>query len=285
MSDGDRQITDITDAARLLYDGPAEEFITRRDALIKKLRAAGFKELALDVKALRKPSVVAAELNRIARAEPEAVEALIAAASSLRAAQDEVLSGGDSDLVEPRRVYRAAIARVASSALRHQVKVQAAIEAAAADPAQHAQLRDGTFAAEPQATVGFGSVSTPVEQPRAQPAKEAATSTATSKPAPTRRQLIAAVKAAEKAFNAAEKRLRAARESADAAAAAATELDEQAESLERQLAKIQRARVKAQTKVVSAQSKLDEVTEAHEAANRGLIGARQVLADRDSAGD
>lgn len=283
MSKGIAEISGVDHAARLLYQAPPEEFVTQRDALVKELRAAGSKDLAVEVKALRKPSVVAAELNRIARAEPEAVAELIDAALALRAAQDEVLSGGHTDLAEPRRAYRAASAQVAGHALQHRVRVQAAIEAAAADLTQHAKLRDGTFATEPEVTIGFEV--TPPGGAQDGTKERAVAPETTRKKAPTRRQLAAAVKAAEKRLDAADARLGTAHEKYESAAAAAAELDQQAASLAAELARVQRAQLKAQTMVTSAQSALDEATNAHDEASRKLISARQLLENAHSPAD
>jgi hypothetical protein len=77
-----------------LYGLPLEEFTPARDALAKELKAAGRKDEAAEVKSLRKPSLAAWALNRVAREHPDAVEGLRAAGAALRQAQDAVLSGG-----------------------------------------------------------------------------------------------------------------------------------------------------------------------------------------------
>lgn len=76
-----------------LYGLPLEEFTPARDALAKELKAAGQKDAAAEVKRLRKPSLAAWALNRVARDDPEAVERLREAGADLRAAQEAVLSG------------------------------------------------------------------------------------------------------------------------------------------------------------------------------------------------
>ena len=50
-----------------LYGGPPDEFIARRDARAKELRKGGDRAAADAVKKLRKPSVSAAAVNRLAR--------------------------------------------------------------------------------------------------------------------------------------------------------------------------------------------------------------------------
>ena len=76
-----------------LYGLPLEEFTPARDALAKELKAAGRKDEAAEVKSLRKPSVAAWALNRVAREHPDAVEGLRAAGAVLREAQDAVCRG------------------------------------------------------------------------------------------------------------------------------------------------------------------------------------------------
>lgn len=117
MESGD---VDLDAAITVVYGGPLEEFVQRRDALAKKLRAAGRREDASAVKALRKPSRTAWVLNRAVQEHPEssgAVERAVAATLEAQA------SGGD---------IRGAIA-----ALRDAVRELAGHAARAADEAQH----------------------------------------------------------------------------------------------------------------------------------------------------
>src|SRR3954452_8793063 len=82
--------------AEELYGAPLEEFIARRDARAKELRKAGDRAAADAVKKLRKPSVSAAAVNRLARSAPDDVSGLLAAGEALRQAQ---LGGGDRDAI------------------------------------------------------------------------------------------------------------------------------------------------------------------------------------------
>jgi len=75
-----------------LYGLPLEEFTPARDALAKELKAAGRKDEAAQVKALRKPSLAAWALNRAARDHPDAIDRLREAGADLRDAQNAVLS-------------------------------------------------------------------------------------------------------------------------------------------------------------------------------------------------
>ncbi len=132
-------MTELTDdpADALYRDDPAD-FVTRRSALAKSLKAAGEAEAAARVAKLRKPPRTAAALGEFARSDPGAVQALLDAAravaealraggTELRAAQSEY-SSVVSNLVE-----RAADAGdVTSDAMRE--RMRATLLAAGADP-------------------------------------------------------------------------------------------------------------------------------------------------------
>src|SRR5207249_1478034 len=75
---------------------PPGEFVARRDARAKELRKAGDRAGADAVKKLRKPSVAAAAVNRLAREAADEVAGLLAAGEALRQAQ---LGGGDREAI------------------------------------------------------------------------------------------------------------------------------------------------------------------------------------------
>jgi hypothetical protein len=99
-----------------LYGLPLEEFTPARDALAKELKAAGQKDEAADVKRLRKPSLAAWALNRVARDHPDAIDQLREAGGDLRAAQDEAMSGDAGRLRDTGRALAAEIDRVSALA-------------------------------------------------------------------------------------------------------------------------------------------------------------------------
>ena len=99
-----------------LYGLPLEEFTPARDALAKELKAAGQKDEAAEVKRLRKPSLAAWALNRVARDHPDAIGRLQEAGIDLRAAQDEALSGDAGRLRDAGRALAEEIDRVATLA-------------------------------------------------------------------------------------------------------------------------------------------------------------------------
>lgn len=70
-----------------LFALPSERFVPERDALAKRLRAAGDKEGAAAVKALRRPTVPAWAVNQLAVRSPDRIRALQEAGAALRSVQ------------------------------------------------------------------------------------------------------------------------------------------------------------------------------------------------------
>ncbi len=83
-----------------LYALPLERFTSERDALAKELAAAGDRDEAARVKALRKPVVAAWAVNVLAREDPGGIRDLLELGGTLRSAHRRAVSGGD---VEPFR--------------------------------------------------------------------------------------------------------------------------------------------------------------------------------------
>jgi hypothetical protein len=59
------------DAVAGLYQLPVAEFVAARDQLVRQLRAAGDREAARRVAALRRPSISAWAANQLARPPPQ----------------------------------------------------------------------------------------------------------------------------------------------------------------------------------------------------------------------
>jgi hypothetical protein len=83
-----------------LYALPLERFTPERDALAKELAAAGDRDGAARVKAVRKPLVAAWAVNVLAREDPGGIRELLELGDTLRSAHRRAVSGGD---VEPFR--------------------------------------------------------------------------------------------------------------------------------------------------------------------------------------
>jgi hypothetical protein len=145
-----------------LYALPAGEFVAARNALAKRLRGEKHKAEAAEVAALRKPTVVAASLNRVARDKADAVAVLIDAAHGVADAQREVMSGGDAKALRAAAAaQRGALAEVADAAVRiaganNADAVSATLDAALADEGLTERLRAGTLTETLDAPAGFG---------------------------------------------------------------------------------------------------------------------------------
>jgi hypothetical protein len=154
-----------------LYALPPAEFTRARDERAKALRKEGRREEADAVKALRKPTVAAWALNQLARTRPEQLERLLAAGQGLRAAQEELLAGGDRKALQrAAATEREVVAKLADSAtglaaeageragpaLRE--KIAETLHAAALDEETAEELRAGRLVREREAIGGFGAV-------------------------------------------------------------------------------------------------------------------------------
>jgi len=93
-----------------LFTTPPTEFVAARNALAKSLKAAGQKEEAAAVAALRRPSVPDWALNTVALQAPDVVADAVVAAEELRAVQAAALgdAGGATDLREAMATTRQA---------------------------------------------------------------------------------------------------------------------------------------------------------------------------------
>jgi hypothetical protein len=168
-----------------LYALPPAEFTRARDERAKALRKEGKREEADAVKALRKPTVAAWALNQLAHRRAKDLERLLAAGEKLRAAQEELLAGGDRGAFQTAAAKeRDEVAKLASQAselaaeageratpaLRE--KISATLHAAALDEETGEELRAGRLVREREAIGGFGGM-TAAAPGRGAPAKRA----------------------------------------------------------------------------------------------------------------
>jgi hypothetical protein len=191
----------VEQAADELYAVPPAEFTKARDERAKALRKES-KEAADAVKALRRPTVAAWALNLLARRQPKDVSKLLAAGEKLRAAQEELLAGGDrAAFQKSAAAERELVAELAGAAtelvaaegerpgagLRE--KVAATLHAAALDEETAAELRAGRLVKEREAIGGFGdfggsAAPAPAPAPAKRGAKPAARPAGKPKPEP-----------------------------------------------------------------------------------------------------
>ena len=146
-----------------LYLLPPEEFTAARDEAGKAAKAAGHADVATDLKALRRPSVAAWLVNRLAHEQPDLVDQLLQLGPALASAQaqgqgDELRALGAQrralvDAVVSRAVDLAD--RPVSAAVRDEVA--STLEAGLSDPGAADAVRSGRLV-RALSYAGFGGV-------------------------------------------------------------------------------------------------------------------------------
>ncbi|MBO9520293.1 MAG: hypothetical protein J7518_02045 [Nocardioidaceae bacterium] len=140
---------DLVEVADALYALTAAEFTSARDAAAK---AAADKDLAKQIKALRKPSVAAWAVNLLVRRESEQIDQVLELAAGLRAAAESLDGEELRTLTKQRRQLTAALTTTARSLAReHDVKlteatadqVEGMLTAAMLDPVAADVVRSG----------------------------------------------------------------------------------------------------------------------------------------------
>lgn len=146
-----------------LYALPPEEFTAARDGLVRAAKAESASERVATLKSLRRPSVAAWLVNRLAREQGELLERLLTLGPALAQAQ----SSGDADdlrtLGRQRRELVEAVAGAAVTAVGRSIsgavrdEVAGTLEAALADPATAEAIRTGRLV-RALSYAGFGEV-------------------------------------------------------------------------------------------------------------------------------
>jgi len=135
--------TDLATAVIALYHAPLEEFISRRDALAKQMRAEKRPNETALVKALRKPSRMAWTLDGIVHEDPASLERLAAAIDQAQTGAD--LRAALETVKESVRAVAAVGARVATRA-GHPIEpnaLAAAVHAIIGEASAFAEFRAG----------------------------------------------------------------------------------------------------------------------------------------------
>ena len=159
-------VPDLDRELDALYDLPLEEFTKARNDLVSRLRKAHQSEAATEVRALKKPTVVAWAANRLSRDEPKLTAALLEAGERLRDTQQRALAGNarQDEVADAAAAERDAIRGLLSAARRHfgeratsplLDKLSQTLRAAAVDSAARSLLEHGRLTEELKA-VGFG---------------------------------------------------------------------------------------------------------------------------------
>jgi hypothetical protein len=253
----------VEEAAEELYGLPPGEFTVARDARAKELRSEGDRDAANAVKALRRPTVAAWALNQLSRQRGEDLDRLLAAGEELRAAQEELLGGGDrSAFQEAATRERELVAQLTADAAALaseagergaglQEKVAETLHAAALDKDTAEELRAGRLVKERDAIGGFGAAAgaasaAPRQTPRKQPKKKERRPSPPEKPS---RQALTVARTderhARRELEAAERAVQNAQERAEAAEAHAKEANERARTTAERLKEAKRAQAAA----------------------------------------
>jgi hypothetical protein len=160
----------ISTEVRELYRSPPDGFIAARDALVKRLRDEGRDAEAADVKKLRRPTVAAWALDRVADEAPDAIGELLEAGADLARAQRATLSGRDPqslrDATTRRRELVSRLSEIAAGVLRdagsspdpHLEDIRGTLETASVDEDVAERLRAGTLDRTIQPAAGFGDL-------------------------------------------------------------------------------------------------------------------------------
>jgi hypothetical protein len=160
----------IVPEVRELYQSAPEGFIAARDTLAKRLRDEGRDGDAAEVKKLRRPTVAAWALDRLADEASEQIGELLDAGADLARAQRATLSGRDPQTLRvattKRRELVARLSQTAAGVLRdagrasepHLEDIRGTLEAASVDEDVAERLRTGTLDRTVQPSAGFGDL-------------------------------------------------------------------------------------------------------------------------------
>jgi len=253
-----------------LYGLPPDRFVPERDALVRELRGSGQRDEATEVAALRKPSVAACAVNRLAREHPRQLRELFKVGDALTKTQSRVLAGtadgralGEaadreratvSSLVDTARELLASEAQRPSATVLE--RVGETLHAAALDGEARERVQQGRLEHELR-HVGLGMGA----------GDAVATDTA---PAP------APAKADKRAQERATRRRAAARQAAEAAEADARR---QAERAAKALGAAERKRSRAAEALERAEAALREACDEAQAADAARARAQRELDD------
>jgi len=294
----------MADAVDGLYGLPLDEFVGARDALAKELRAAGQRDEAAAVKALKKPSVAAWAVNQALRTQGKAARELWKAGDALAAAQEKVLAGKGSgaDLRAATERERAAVEPLVDAArgllnasggdlsAATIERVRETLHAGAIDPEAREEIASGRATREraPQGLFGGGdAVVAPAprkaearepEEATPRGRKPAAAKPKRGAPAATPKHDAAAAKRAredaerERKEAAARQREEAARERKEAAAR-----ERARKAAGQRVAKAEKALAAAEKRSAEAAVRLEAARDDERAATDALAEARAEL--------
>jgi hypothetical protein len=234
-----------------LYGLPLDEFTRARDELARRLRAEGDGEHAAEIKQLRKPSVPAWVVNRLARQRELDVQRLLRAGEQLAGAQAGAMRGESGDaFLQARRDEQQALEALAAGA--REILAEAGRGDAALDRVL-ATLRAGSLTEDGRALLKSGRLTEELEPPGFEalaglgiptpPPRPAA------KPAELRRRAQGLRRELQKLVT-----------QADAAERRAAELRAQLEAAEAESSRLGEERRRVEEELAAAESDLEDAT-------------------------
>lgn len=291
----------LEDVVDELYGLAPGDFTARRDELVRQAGRYGDRDLAKQVRALRRPTASAAAVNQLVREAPDELTAYLHVGERLREAQAGLQAGRLRSLSNERQeaasllVDRAAgLAGSLGDSARHEV--EETLRAAVADPAASDPVASGRLT-KALSYAGFGEVdvtaatATPLSPQVRQPERSAARqpkADTTARPAGRKRAPAVDAVLAERRERA-DRELASAQQDAEVAHAAArrAHVDEQeaqaqyaashddVEALRGRLSQAREGVRAAQQSVVAAQGERARAGRAAEAAEKALQKARR----------
>ncbi|MFI6183308.1 hypothetical protein ACIA8R_47815 [Nonomuraea sp. NPDC051191] len=165
---------DLDEVAGRLYTVPPAEFTAARAAEASAAKAAGDVRLSRDIAKLRKPTVSAWVVNRLAREHPGELADLLGVGERLRAAWQAQDADALAELTQRRGEVTAKVARLARQAgglsAAAATEVDQTLDAAVVDAGAADQVRAGRLA-RPLSYSGFAPAPAPVTAPRSEPSR------------------------------------------------------------------------------------------------------------------
>ena len=269
-------MADLRSIAQELYGRPLSEFIAARK---EAADGAGNKELAKQVKTLRKPSAAAWAVNALARERAELVEEVVELGDQLRDAQSDsdgsrtrLLDRARRDLTRQALDEAAELAKASGGSLSAQAAndVEETLRAAMTDPDAANAVQDGllvsTFAANPFEPVDLTDVV-------AIPPEGARPRTKKVQQGPTQLE--------RKRIEAAEAKVEKARRKAKAASEELETLIDEREELQEELATLRKKAKAIEREIGEAEKALDRADTAADRAEGAEREAQRVLEDAE----
>ncbi|GGM32210.1 TolC family protein [Dactylosporangium sucinum] len=258
-------------AARL-YAAPPEDFVALRTEEVARARKAKDTALAAAIGKLRKPTLAAWLVNRLAHERPDLIEELLDLGEELRTAQRELRGADLRELSPRRRTLLAALSREAAALAGRDrpnlpiAEVENTLAAALADAEVATAVRAGTLTKALEYT-GFGETPRPQlrlvqggGEPSGQPGKVTAVRSA---PSDDERERRAEARRREEERRRAEedhaRAVRQARKDLMAALQQLSDAETAKQEAEKQLAAAEKAIAQAEKRVTLAQAALSDL--------------------------